>query len=55
MASASNTTSDSETFPTNTSNTANHRSSNQAPSMDDSHLKYVECLIIIISCINCYL
>ena len=37
MASASNTTSDSETLPTNTFNTANKRSSNQAPSMDDAN------------------
>ncbi|XP_075665601.1 uncharacterized protein LOC142635301 [Castanea sativa] len=35
MASVSNTASDFETLPTNTSNAANHRSSNQAPSMDD--------------------
>ena len=37
MASTSNTASDSETLPTNISNTANHRSSNQAPSMDDAN------------------
>nr|POF16153.1 hypothetical protein CFP56_24179 [Quercus suber] len=35
MASISNTASDSETLPTNTSDTANRRSSNQASSMDD--------------------
>ncbi|XP_075659220.1 uncharacterized protein LOC142629121 [Castanea sativa] len=35
MASVSNAASYSETFPTNTSNTANHRSPTQAPSMDD--------------------
>ena len=39
MASISNTASNSETFPTNTSNTAYHRSSNQAPSMDDVNTK----------------
>ena len=37
MASASNIASDSETLPTNISNTTNHRSSNQAPSMDDAN------------------
>ena len=37
MASISNTASDSETLPTNTSSTVNHRSSNQAPSMDDQN------------------
>ena len=35
MASTSNTTSDSKTLSTNTSDTANRRSSNQAPSIDD--------------------
>jgi len=37
MAFASNTASDLETLPTNTFNTANHRSFNQAPSMDDAN------------------
>ncbi|XP_075670240.1 uncharacterized protein LOC142640010 [Castanea sativa] len=35
MASTTNTASDSETLPTNTSNTATHRSSNQATSIND--------------------
>nr|POF10512.1 hypothetical protein CFP56_04737 [Quercus suber] len=38
MASASNTASGSESLPSNTSDTANQRSSNQAPSMEDVNI-----------------